>query len=285
VSWSSSTNRRTASPSSSSGQYLSSVRLSGSSRALYAGGGWPTHDVSLRAGAAGQITVRSSDGDAVGTVDRARAGSQVHSGASYLHAGRCWTVTDLDLAAGVAWVEPDDGTTYTVARSHTDLTVTEVVTQRSLEADAPPGLKVGRGWVEVRQKVVGYQRKEVGSGRILASESLDLPPSTLRTTAFWYSVDEDLLQRAGLTPDRVPGTLHAVEHAGIGVLPLFAICDRWDVGGVSTAHQAELGQAAIVIYDGYEGGAGVAAVMAVGMQDWSGNGASAMTVLFRRTRF
>ena len=106
--------------------------------------------------------------------------------------------------------------------------------------------------------MTGYQRKQAGSGAVVGSEKLDLPASTLRTRGFWYLVGDELISRAGVAPAAVPGALHAAEHAGIGVLPLFAICDRWDVGGVSTAHQMDLGGAAIVIYDGYEGGAGVA---------------------------
>jgi DEAD/DEAH box helicase domain-containing protein len=117
---------------------------------------------------------------------------------------------------------------------------------------------VGVGWVEVCQQVTGYQQKDVRSGVILASEKLELPPSSLRTRGFWYLVPDELLAAAGVEKPAVPGALHAAEHAGIGVLPLFAICDRWDVGGVSTAYQPDLGGAAIIVYDGYEGGAGVA---------------------------
>jgi DEAD/DEAH box helicase domain-containing protein len=80
----------------------------------------------------------------------------------------------------------------------------------------------------------------------------------LCTRAFWYVVPPALLAAAGIDRADAPGALHAAEHAGIGVLPLFTICDRWDVGGVSTLHQADLGAPAIVIYDGYQGGAGVA---------------------------
>jgi len=157
----------------------------------------------------------------------------------------------------VARVEPDDGSTYTVARTSLDLRVLARDQQRRI---GPPGcgLEVGLGAVEVHQQVTGYQRKEVLSRRVVATEDLDLPPSTLRTRGFWYVIDDDLLHRAGVGQAVVGGALHAAEHAAIGVLPLFAICDRWDVGGVSTPFQSDLGQAAIVIYDGYEGGAGVA---------------------------
>jgi DEAD/DEAH box helicase domain-containing protein len=114
------------------------------------------------------------------------------------------------------------------------------------------------GDVEVTERVTGYRRRDLRTGEVLGDEELDLPPSTLRTRAFWYTVEERVLHDAGLVAAQVPGTLHAAEHAGIGMLPLFTICDRWDVGGVSTAFQADTGRPTIVIYDGYPGGAGIA---------------------------
>jgi DEAD/DEAH box helicase domain-containing protein len=119
------------------------------------------------------------------------------------------------------------------------------------------------GWVEVESRVTGYQRRAAGSGEVLGRETLELPPTRLVTRAFWYCVDDRALLGAGIEPRRWPGTLHAVEHAAIGILPLFTICDRWDVGGVSTlalpgaAPDGSAGPG-IVIYDGYPGGAGVA---------------------------
>jgi DEAD/DEAH box helicase domain-containing protein len=228
-------------------------------QALFTGGGWPAHGVSLRSGAGPEIRVRHAlDGEAIGSVDRGRACEQVHPGAVYLHAGQTWCVVDLDLEQRVARVEPHDGSTYTVARSTVDIRVLSCDRQRQV-GEGRAALTVGLGWVEVHQQVVGYQSKDAASGVVVGTHTLDLPPSTLRTRAFWYEVHDDVLAMAGLAGgDTVAGALHAAEHAGIGVLPLFAICDRWDVGGVSTAHQRDLGCAAIVVYDGYEGGAGVA---------------------------
>ena len=227
-------------------------------QALYAARGWPAHGVSLRA-SGHEIRIRTEDDDPVGTVNRERACEQVHPGAIYLHAGRTWRVVDLDLDERQAVVVPDDGSTYTVARTAVAVRVLGCDDRRFVgDAGGEARLEVGLGWVEVHSQVTGYQRKQVGSGAVVGSEKLDLPASTLRTRAFWYIVGDELISRASVAPAAVPGALHAAEHAGIGVLPLFAICDRWDVGGVSTAHQADLGSAAIVIYDGYEGGAGVA---------------------------
>jgi DEAD/DEAH box helicase domain-containing protein len=114
------------------------------------------------------------------------------------------------------------------------------------------------GAVEVTERVTGYQRRRRSTREVLELVALDLPPTQLLTRAFWYVLDDALLVAAGIPPARVPGTVHAVEHAAIGMLPLFTICDRWDVGGLSTNHQRQTGRATIVIYDGYPGGAGVA---------------------------
>ena len=233
-------------------------RRGGGPQALYTAGGWPAHDVSLRVGCSAEIGIRNvADGESIGTVERGRACEQVHPGAVYLHAGRTWRVVELDLDERVAWVEPDEGTTYTVARTAVDLRVLGCDQQRRV-GGPEAALTVGVGWVEVHQQVTGYHLKEVRSGVVIGTEDLDLPPSTLRTRGFWYVVHDEVIAAAAVERQAVAGALHATEHAGIGVLPLFAICDRWDVGGVSTAHQADLGAAAIVIYDGYEGGAGVA---------------------------
>jgi DEAD/DEAH box helicase domain-containing protein len=123
----------------------------------------------------------------------------------------------------------------------------------------PVGLaQLAVGTVEVASQVTGYQRIDTRTRVTVATEALDLPPSVLRTRAIWYTVEEAVLRSAGVPPSAVPGALHAVEHAAIGILPLFAICDRWDVGGVSTALAVDTGLPTIMIYDGYPGGAGIA---------------------------
>jgi DEAD/DEAH box helicase domain-containing protein len=222
-------------------------------QALYAAGGWPAHGVGLRVASGGQVALRTAEGDAVGTVELARACEQAHPGASYLHAGQSWRVVELDLDERCAVVEPDPGTTYTVARTDVQIRVVGCDDRRKVGR-----FDLGLGTVEVHQQVTGYQRKDTLTGESLGVTPLELPRSTLTTRAFWYEVPPSLLAAAGVDRTAAPGALHAAEHAGIGVLPLFTICDRWDVGGVSTLHQADLGGPAIVIYDGYQGGAGVA---------------------------
>ena len=149
--------------------------------------------------------------------------------------------------------EPFDGGQWTQPRSETDITILGAEASRLVGRSA---LAVGS--VRVISRVIGYKRFDSYSGELLGTEALHLPPGELTTRAFWYTIDEDLLDDAGIDAAAVPGTLHAVEHAAIGLLPLFTICDRWDVGGVSTPLQAETGLPTIVIYDGYPGGAGIA---------------------------
>ena len=225
----------------------------GSPLAVYAGTGRPSRGIGLRSGSSDEFRIARTDGSLVGTVDAVRAFSVAHPGAIYLHQGKPYRVRDLDIANHVATVEDADGDEYTQARTQTNISVAKIDNDAVL---GPAHVYVGS--VQVDSQVVGYQRREVRSRRILANETLELPASTLSTRAFWYVVPPDVITEAGLVPSRVPGALHAAEHAGIGMLPLFTICDRWDVGGVSTAWHAGAGGPTIFIYDAYPGGSGIA---------------------------
>ena len=223
-------------------------------RAYWAGRGAPAWGVGLRSGSSEEYRIATAaDGQLIGTVDGSRAFSAVHPGAIYLHQGQAWRVRDLDLHDRVAWVEPSDGDETTQVRSETDIRILDDEQHRAI---GPIELHLGA--VQIDERVVGYQRRDVRTHELLGNEPLDLPPSCLVTRAFWFTVDEALLHAAGIDEARWPGTLHAAEHAAIGMLPLFTICDRWDVGGVSTALQVDTGKPTIVIYDGYPGGAGIA---------------------------
>ena len=222
-------------------------------RAAWCGPSFPASAVGLRSGSRGEFRIVDADGQLVGTVDEGRAFESVHPGAVYLHQGQHYRVDRLDLEDRAAWVVPADGTEWTQARTVTDLTI---VTEDDHLSVGRARLSIGN--VEVTQQVVGFQRKAAGSGEVLGRDELALPPTRLATRAFWYTVHDDLLDEAGLALKQVPGSLHAAEHAGIGMLPLFTICDRWDVGGVSTALHGQTGEAMIFIYDGYVGGAGIA---------------------------
>ncbi|HEX4979771.1 MAG TPA: DEAD/DEAH box helicase [Acidimicrobiales bacterium] len=223
-------------------------------RVVYAGRDRPSTLVGLRSGSSGEYSIVDDEGLLIGTVDEQRAYAAIHPGAVYLHQGQHYRVGDLDIDDKVAWVDAVDPDETTQARSDTSVTILEE--ERTVDVGRA---RLSLGSVEITEHVVGYRRRSLLTGEDLGEVQLDLPPTTLVTRAFWYTVAPGvLLDAAGLTPRQVPGTLHAAEHAGIGILPLFTICDRWDVGGVSTALQLDTGRPTIVIYDGYPGGAGIA---------------------------
>jgi DEAD/DEAH box helicase domain-containing protein len=180
----------------------------------------------------------------------------LHTGALYVHQGQQYRVERLDLNDHAAWVHPETVDEYTQARSTTDFRFVGVHTSMQIGR-----LRLSLGSLEVDEQVVGYERKKITTGMVLSREPLELPASTLTTRGFWYEFGDDVFADAGLGDAHapaIPGTLHAIEHTMIGMLPLFTICDRWDVGGVSTAAHQQTGKATILIYDGYPGGAGIA---------------------------
>ncbi|MEZ5383685.1 MAG: DEAD/DEAH box helicase [Microthrixaceae bacterium] len=218
--------------------------------ATWAGTRWPFSLIGLRSAEPSEVEIRCGDG-LVGTVGAARAPETVHEGAIYLHRGRAWRVTELDLDARVATVIDDPGDTYTLARTEADVRLLERPEGRPL-----PGGRVQVAPVLVTSRVTGYQRRAVGSHDNLGTVPLDLPPSELETRAVVFTWGDDLAPT--LSGDRLPGALHAAEHGAIGLLGLFAVCDRWDVGGLSTAHHTDTGAPTVLIHDGYPGGAGIA---------------------------
>jgi DEAD/DEAH box helicase domain-containing protein len=225
-------------------------------RAVWAGRGSPSQRVSLRSGGGSEFRIVDRGARLVGTVDGSRAFSTLHTGALYVHQGQQFRVERLDLDDHAAWVHPETVDEYTQARSTTDFRFIGVHTSMQIGR-----LKLSLGSLEVDEQVVGYERKKISTGTLLSREPLDLPASTLTTRGFWYEFGDDVIGDAGLGDAQaptIPGTLHAIEHTMIGMLPLFTICDRWDVGGVSTAAHQQTGKATILIYDGYPGGAGIA---------------------------
>ncbi|MFJ4656389.1 DEAD/DEAH box helicase [Nocardia sp. NPDC088792] len=212
------------------------------------------HDaVDVRGGIGSAIAVVDGEsGRMLGTTDAGRAPATLHPGAVHLHQGESYVVDELDLDEGVALVHADTPGWTTSARAVTSLEVDEV-TEHRVHGSVTTALAD----VLVTRQVIGYLRK-LPSGEVLDMVPLDLPAQTLPTRAVLYTVTPDLLARAGIDARRVPGALHAAEHAAIGMLPLVATCDRWDIGGVSTAEHADTGLPTVFVYDGHPGGAGFA---------------------------
>ena len=197
--------------------------------------------------------VEAETGRLLGLVDAGASHAAAHPGAVYLHQGATYLVDSLDLENHVALLHPADPDWTTYARDVTDIRVVETEQTRAWEATT-----LSFGTVEVSSQVVAFLRKRIATGEVLGEEPLDLPVRRLRTRAVWWTLTEDGLRQADLGPGDVPGAAHAAEHASIGLLPLFATCDRWDIGGVSTAHHLDTGAMTVFVYDGHPGGAGFA---------------------------
>ncbi len=219
---------------------------------VWAGTEHPASQVPLRSTDADSITiVDAASGAVLGLVERSRAYSTVHDGAVYLHLGESYLVRELDLTTLHAVVEPFKGDWYTQAKKDT---MTQIVESRRVESRL--GLELNFGEIEVTEQIVGYERKTMSSQERIELVPLELPPTTFATEAIWFMPESwqlaDLLEMPKLL-----GTLHAAEHALISLLPLWAMCDRWDIGGLSTNIHPETGRPTVFIYDGHPGGVGI----------------------------
>jgi DEAD/DEAH box helicase domain-containing protein len=214
----------------------------------------PHPAVDIRGSSGSQIViVESGTGRLLGTADTGRAAASVHPGAVYLHQGESYVVDSLDFDAGMAFVHAEDPGYATFARELTDIEVTGTGERRVFGS-----VTLGLVPVCVTNRIVGYLRRRL-TGEVIDFVELDMPPRMLETTAVMYTITPEALQCNGIEPLRIPGSLHAAEHAAIGLLPLVASCDRGDIGGLSTAVGPEPeGLPSVFVYDGYPGGAGFA---------------------------
>jgi DEAD/DEAH box helicase domain-containing protein len=210
--------------------------------------------VDIRGPTGGQIViVERETGRLLGTAGAGQAAASVHPGAVYLHRGESYVVDSLDFVAGLAFVHAEDPGYATFAREITDIAVTGTGERRRFGP-----VSLGLVPVSVTNQIVGYLRRRL-TGEVIDFVELDLPPHTLDTVAVMYTLTPETLIDNGIQPLQIPGSLHAAEHAAIGLLPLVASCDRGDIGGLSTAVGPESeGLPTVFVYDGYPGGAGFA---------------------------
>jgi len=212
----------------------------------------PHPDVDIRGAGGGSVAiVESGTGRLLGSTEVGQAPATVHPGAVYLHQGESYLVDSLDLDAHVAFVHAEDPGYSTYPREITDITVTGAGEQMVYGA-----VTLGLVPVSVTHQVIGYLRRQP-SGEVIDFVELDMPARTLQTIAVVYTVTPEALADSGIELSRIPGALHAAEHAAIGLLPLVASCDRGDIGGLSTA-VGEGGLPTVFVYDGHPGGAGFA---------------------------
>lgn len=223
----------------------------------------PHPAVDIRGSTGGQIAIlEAGTGRMLGSAGAGQAPASVHPGAVYLHQGESYVVDSLDFEDAVAFVHAEDPGYTTFARELTDINVTGP----GERIDHGP-VTVGLVPVSVSNTVTGYLRRRM-DGEVIDFIELDMPTRTLETMAVMCTITPEALQDNGIDQLRIPGSLHAAEHAAIGLLPLMASCDRGDIGGVSIAVGPVDGLPAIFVYDGYPGGAGFAARGFATMDRW-----------------
>ena len=213
---------------------------------------FPAGQISLRSAGIESVAVVEADGgELIGSVEIARAHSTIHPGAVYLHMGKCFEVEDLDLHSSRALVRPFSGDWYTQPKKEADTYIEEVLDRRTAY-----GVELSFGVVSVTERVVAFQRKRVSDHEVLDLQPVDLPEQQFVTQALWYEVPDELL-RSEFPLEVLLGSLHAAEHTQIAVLPLIAMCDRWDIGGLSTNSHPQTARPTVFIYDGHAGGVGI----------------------------
>ncbi|MBI3953210.1 MAG: DUF1998 domain-containing protein, partial [Chloroflexi bacterium] len=215
--------------------------------------GYPAEAVNIRAADSRPYVVQDArSGQPLEYVDGARAFYEIHPGAVWLHQGDAFLITDLDIQRRTATAEATDVPYYTVAKELTDIRILETLRQRPAG-----GTRAYLQRVEVTNQVIGYVRKRQATEEVLGEEPLDLPPQSYETVALMWDIPDALLDRLVRQGRDVAGSLHAAEHACIGLLPLFALCDRSDIGGLSTPRHPDTGRPQVFIYDGHPGGVGI----------------------------
>jgi DEAD/DEAH box helicase domain-containing protein len=232
---------------------LGELRRGPGGRYLPRGPHFPAGDISLRSASPDSVGIVERDsGELIGAVEAERAFTTVHPGAVYLHLGRSYEVRELDVDARRAAVDRFDGDWYTQPKKETEVFIEEVAERREVA-----GVELSFGEVSVTEQVMAFQRKSLTDHEVIDLVALDLPETNFPTQALWYELPDELAGPRSLPPEVQLGALHATEHSQIAVLPLLAMCDRWDIGGLSTNVHFQTGRPTIFIYDGHPGGVGL----------------------------
>jgi DEAD/DEAH box helicase domain-containing protein len=213
---------------------------------------YPAARVALRSASADSfVLIDGSSGEVLGTIEATRAYATVHEGAIYLHLGRSYRVLELDLGSRRALLEPFSGDYFTQSKRESMVFIDRLHEQREVL-----GVRLSFGSVVYSETVLGYQRKGLQDHKVIDFQTLELPTVEFSTRALWYELDE-LIDAEPFPVEQLLGSLHALEHGQIAVLPLIAMCDRWDIGGLSTNFHPQTGGPTIFIYDGHPGGVGI----------------------------
>ena len=217
--------------------------------------GYPAEEVSIRSvsSASFYLLDESQNYRLLEEIEATMACYRIHPGAIYLHQGESYLITRLDFDTQTAYARPVDVDYYTQPRETNDVDIL-----RSSRTQQLPTTQAFYGQLTITEQVISYTRKQQFTDTVLSEECLDLPPQSFITTGLWFDVSRRVIERVRSRRLDLHGGLHAVEHAAIGILPLFAMCDRQDIGGLSTPNYAHTGKPQIFIYDAFPGGAGIA---------------------------
>ena len=215
---------------------------------------YPAQGINIRSTSGENFAIiDTSTGSLLETIEASVALFFIYPGAIYLHQGEAYLVEELDLVGHTAYATPTTVTYYTQDKEITDLHILRVLRDKSCR-----GTKVYLGEVEVTTRVVGFKKMVQFTEEVIGEEPLDLPPQVFPTVALWFDLPPEVVAQLSEAQLDFAGGLHATEHAAIGILPLFALCDRNDIGGVSTPLHPDTARAQIFIYDAYPGGIGIA---------------------------
>ncbi|MCG2770279.1 MAG: DEAD/DEAH box helicase [Anaerolineae bacterium] len=216
---------------------------------------YPAQGVNIRSISSNSLVIvnESEKCQTLEEIDEATAYFRVYPGAIYLHQGDSYLISRLDTNTLIAYARPTEVSYYTQPREISSIRIVRTQDTRQLRAG-----RVCFGEIRVSEQVIGYKRVEQYTGRVLGEESLDLPEQSFETQAIWFEVPRRMGLDIAAKGLDFHGGLHAVEHASIGVLPLFAMCDRMDIGGLSTPAHPDTGLPEVFIYDALPGGVGIA---------------------------
>jgi DEAD/DEAH box helicase domain-containing protein len=235
------------------------LRVGRDGRYLPRGPGFPAGSIALRSASPDSVGVVERDsGELLGFVEAERAFTTIHPGAIYLHLGRSYEVRELDVDGRRAIVEPFDGDWYTQPKRDTEVFIEKLVAKSDDPILREAGVELHFGDLSVTEQVIAFQRKRLTDHAVVDMVGLDLPETNFPTQGLWYVLPDSLVGPSVMPSEVLLGALHAAEHAQIAVLPLLAMCDRWDIGGLSTNVHYQTGRPTIFIYDGHPGGVGIA---------------------------
>ncbi len=215
---------------------------------------YPAQAINIRSSSSDNyLVIDTSTGSMLETVESSVAFFQIHPGAIYLHQGESYIITRLDLAEHTAYAAPTNASYYTMTKEIQEIRIIKQISSRSVGK-----VNVYLGEVEVTNDVVGFKKKAQYTDEVIGEEPLDLPQIKFPTVSLWFDLPSEAIKKLDKAGLDFAGGLHAVEHAAISMLPLFTLCDRNDIGGVSTSLHPDTGNAQIFIYDAYPGGIGIA---------------------------